>query len=121
MAGRIYMLILSILLLNGCARFENTGFLYPDTVTMNGDGLNETWGISYVQTTSNDTLLSLTLKIYNQHNDEVFFIETKSTLVHWYPKPGAMSPGMYYFKVTYEVSSAPGEKKLFWGEFKLIN
>lgn len=120
MAGkRFFIAGLFLLLLMGCAEYESTGFIYPNTVTANGDGVNETWCITYVQEGLQDTLTSFTLKIYNAGNHEIYSTESNTLLTCWDDMPGNIEPGTYYFVVNYFLVNDATEKT-FWGEFKIV-
>lgn len=67
----------------------------PNAFTPNGDGVNDTWNIKYL-----DSYPSSTVKVFNRYGKEVFFSAQK--YVPWDGKQNGqyLPEGMYYYMIT---------------------
>lgn len=117
MARNVLLTIVVSLLYYGCASYDHTGFLYPNTVTLNQDALNESWKLTYIPSEPGETLHSFRLDIYDAYNQRVF---TSDMYQNDWDIPLHTPPGVFYFIVEYAISSQPEQVKTFWGEFTVI-
>lgn len=85
--------------------------IISNTFTPNGDGVNDTWAIKYL-----DSYISLSLKVYNRYGTEVFKTDNYANPWDGTKDGNPLPDGMYYY-----IISAKGGELKYSGSVMIIH